>query len=119
MRRTTMLTATMLTAIVAVMLVATACGGGGASATGQPHQTVSNPAGGSAHPSGPETNPAGDIPDTTVFVPYTDTPGQFTVNVPQGWARTQQGSAVVFTDKLNSVRLDADPAGSAPTVASA
>jgi hypothetical protein len=41
------------------------------------------------------------------------------VKVPQGWARTSDAQGVVFTDKLNSVRLQEVPATTAPTVASA
>ena len=65
-----------------------------------------------------ESNPPGDIPDNTVFVPYHSTKGGWTVTVPEGWARTTSGTSVTFTDKLNTVQVDAQP-GSAVTVASA
>jgi hypothetical protein len=67
----------------------------------------------------PEVNPAGDIPDNQVYVPFTDPSGPFTVKVPEGWSRTSTAGAVIFTDKLNSIRLEVMPAASAPTVASA
>jgi hypothetical protein len=54
----------------------------------------------------PENNPAGDIPDTQVFVPYTPSTKLFTVSVPEGWAQTTDGAAAVFTDKLNAVRIE-------------
>lgn len=41
------------------------------------------------------------------------------VRVPQGWARSSEGSAVVFTDKFNSVRIDSVARSQAPSVASA
>jgi hypothetical protein len=66
-----------------------------------------------------EVNPAGDIPDNQVYVPYTPPGAHFTVKVPEGWARTSSGGVVVFSDKLNSVRLESVPAPVAPTVASA
>jgi hypothetical protein len=80
------------------------------------------PASGSSaapNPNAPETNSAGDIPDNQVFVPYTPTGGLFVVQVPQGWARSVTGSAVVFTDKFNSVRIESMPRSQAPDVASA
>jgi hypothetical protein len=40
-----------------------------------------------------------------VFVPYAAPDGAFTVEVPEGWARTDAGGAVSFTDKLNIVAL--------------
>jgi hypothetical protein len=66
-----------------------------------------------------EVNPAGDIPDDQVFVRYRPPGAPFSVKVPEGWARTSQGGVVSFTDKLNTIRLQAQPAPAAPTVASA
>ena len=66
-----------------------------------------------------ESNPPGDIPDNQAFVAYVSTTGGFTVKVPEGWARTTSGTTVVFTDKLNSVRVEESTSASAPTVASA
>jgi hypothetical protein len=70
-----------------------------------------------------ETNPAGDIPDTQAFVDYTPTQGGYTVQVPEGWARTDGGTgaggaSALFTDKYNSIRIDTAAAPTAPTVAS-
>ena len=65
-----------------------------------------------------EQNVAGDIPDNQVFVPYTPADHGFTVNVPEGWARATDGTAVVFTDKLNSVRIESVASAQAPTVQS-
>jgi hypothetical protein len=72
-------------------------------------------------PSGPnpnatESNVAGDIPDNQAFVPYADPGKSFTVTVPEGWARTTSGSGVLFTDKYNSVTVEARSAATAPTV---
>lgn len=66
-----------------------------------------------------EYSPAGDIPDDQVFVTYAPPRADFSVKVPEGWARSTDGDAVTFTDKLNSVRIESRPAPSAPTVASA
>jgi hypothetical protein len=67
----------------------------------------------------PETNPAGDIPDNQVYVPFTPPGGGFSVKVPEGWARSGNGAATTFTDKLNSIRIETHSAPAAPTVASA
>ncbi|GAA2323858.1 lipoprotein [Nonomuraea roseoviolacea subsp. roseoviolacea] len=65
-----------------------------------------------------ESNPPGDIPDDTVFVTYRH-PGQpYEVKVPEGWARTDLPTGASFTDKLNSVRIEIEPAASPPTEAS-
>jgi hypothetical protein len=73
----------------------------------------------SPSPTVTEQNVVGDIPDNQVFVPYTPADHGFTVDVPEGWARTTDGSAVVFTDKLNSVRIETMASAQAPTVRSA
>ncbi|MFH9658617.1 hypothetical protein ACH4NF_10940 [Streptomyces sp. NPDC017248] len=76
----------------------------------------SNPA-----PAPTESNPPGDIPDNQAYVAYRPTGGSFTgftVKVPEGWARTEQGSTTVFTDKLNTVRITAVTASTPPTVGS-
>lgn len=65
-----------------------------------------------------EVNPAGDIPDNQAFVPYTPSAGKFTVTVPEGWARTDTATGVLFSDKYNSIRVDTRTAASAPTTAS-
>lgn len=100
-----------------------ACGGPSASpgrAASGPSSSAS-PAESSAapNPNAPEINSAGDIPDNQVFVPYTPAGGTFVVRVPQGWAQSAAGSAVVFTDKFNSVRIESVPRSQAPDVASA
>ena len=71
-----------------------------------------------ASASASETNPAGDIPDTQVYVPFTSPDGVFTVSVPEGWARSTDGNATVFTDKTNTVRLESVPQPTAQTVES-
>ena len=65
-----------------------------------------------------EVNPAGDIPDNQAFVAYAP-PGQgYSVKVPEGWARTRTGSASIFTDKLNSIRMERVPTAKAPSPSS-
>jgi hypothetical protein len=61
---------------------------------------------------------AGDIPDNQVFVPVVAAGAAFRVSVPQGWVRSSDGSAIVFTDKFNNVRIESRPLAAAPDVAS-
>jgi hypothetical protein len=89
----------------------TGCGGG---ATTAPAGTPATAAGSTTV--APESNPAGDIPDSQVFVPYRPPSKLFVVSVPEGWAQRTDGSATVFTDKLNSVRIETPPELIAPTV---
>ncbi|HEY0449602.1 hypothetical protein [Actinophytocola sp.] len=71
------------------------------------------------NPNAPEPNAAGDIPDNQVYVPFSPADHTFTVKVPEGWARTTDGTATVFSDKFNSVRVEAAPRPQAPTVQTA
>jgi hypothetical protein len=63
-------------------------------------------------------NAAGDIPDNQVYVPFAPPGAGVNVSVPQGWARSTDGPATVFTDKFNSVRIEVQPRPAAPDVAS-
>jgi hypothetical protein len=102
-------------------LVVTGCGGGGSqqSSGGQQQQPQPSASNKPANPNQPETNPAGDIPDNQAYVPYRLPGGGVTVKVPEGWSRTATGGAVVFSDKLNSVRIESRPAQGAPSVSKA
>lgn len=53
-----------------------------------------------------EVSPSGDIPDNQAYVRY-PVPGQgVSVKVPEGWSRVTSPSFVLFTDKLNSIRVE-------------
>lgn len=111
---------------VAGLALLAACGGkGGSGAQATPSTSSASPstastqgAKGAVNPNAPEVSAAGDIPDNQVFVAYSPPAGGFSVKVPEGWARSEAGGVVTFTDKLNSVRLESVAAASAPTVAS-
>jgi hypothetical protein len=77
----------------------------------------SSPGGGQA-PVPVLVHPAGDIPDTTIYVPYTSAAGHVQVKVPEGWSRQTTGTSTTFTSNLNSVTLAWMPMSAAPTVAS-
>jgi hypothetical protein len=72
----------------------------------------------SGAPKAVDVSPAGDIPDTQAFVAFSS-PGQYTVKYPEGWSRTDVASGATFTDKLNSMAIEASTTATAPTVASA
>jgi hypothetical protein len=91
----------------AVLLAA--CGGG---SSGQ-----SSSSGAGAAPA-TDASPPGDIPDTQAFVAFTSPEHGFTMKVPEGWAQTQDGTATVFADKFNSIRVETTPTATAPTAAS-
>lgn len=84
-----------------------------------PPAAASSGAADAAPPGAPEVNPSGDIPDNQVYVPFTAPEGLFAVSVPQGWSRSSQGNAVVFTDKLNNARFETVPRAQAPDIAAA
>jgi len=65
-------------------------------------------------PNAPEVVEPGDIPDNQVFIAFTAPDGSFSLKVPEGWARTQQGTGVTFTDKYNTIAVTSG-AGAAPT----
>jgi hypothetical protein len=113
-----------LTGAVVAFVGLTACrsGGGGNNAAPVtntvPGSTPTSATNGAVDPNAPEVNETGDIPDNQVFVAYTPPAGGFSFKVPEGWARSESGGAVVFTDKLNSIRMETIDTATAPTVAS-
>lgn len=92
------------TTVLAAGLVLCGCSGAPA-----PHSTSAT------GESASEVNPAGDIPDTQAFVAFTSPDGTYTVSVPEGWARSTEGSATVFTDKTITVRVESGTQPTAPT----
>ena len=84
-----------------------------ATAAPHPSSTTSQP-----KPLQTESNPPGDIPDNQAFVTYTGKSGDYTVKIPEGWARTANGSSASFTDKLNTIAVSESAAATAPTVKS-
>ncbi|WP_067136275.1 hypothetical protein [Microtetraspora malaysiensis] len=102
--------------------LAAGCAAGTAAQTQtQDRSQAQSPAPASSDPPAPqvtESNPAGDIPDDTVFVAYRHHGQPYEVQVPEGWARTDLPTGAGFTDKLNSIRVETAPAASPPTEAS-
>lgn len=102
---------------IALVLALSACGSSGSSTPAAGSTPATVPAG-AVDPNAPEVVAPGDIPDDQVFVPYTSADGVFTVQVPEGWARTEAGGVVTFTDKYNSITIAESPATGAPTAES-
>jgi len=109
--------------VVTVLIGVSACGGKSKSSTPSGGATNASTPNGSATntpvPHAVESNPGGDIPDNQAFVAFADPAGRFTVTVPEGWARGATGTATVFTDKYNSIRIESQLAATAPTTDSA
>jgi hypothetical protein len=99
---------TLQLAALAMAAAVAGCGSSGSSST-----SASKP----VNPNGREVSPAGDIPDNQAYVAYSPPGSGFSVKVPEGWARTQQGGVTTFTDKLNTVRMESRK-GACPTPAS-
>ena len=108
MRMTTTLSATGVT----MLLFASACSGSSSAPNPATVTTVS----GGVDPNAPEIVEPGDIPDNQVFIQYNSANGVYTIKVPEGWARTEAGEVVTFTDKYNSIEIQSSAAAAAPTV---
>jgi hypothetical protein len=65
-----------------------------------------------------EINPTGDIPDSQVFITYVSPVGGYELEVPEGWARTDKGGDVFFTDKLNGLSVQITNESSMPSTES-
>jgi hypothetical protein len=142
MNRRAGVTAAIVPLVVATTVIA-GCGSGGKVTTGTAQQTkapatsaghsetsgssMAPASGGSQHGSStPPSNapatefrPPGDIPDSTVFVPFSVPGTRLRVSVPEGWSRSAKRGVITFTDKLNSIGIQVVPQPKAPTVASA
>jgi hypothetical protein len=101
---------TRLALAASVVSVAVCLGAVGCSSSGSSGSTAS--------PTTAESNPIGDIPDNQVFVPYSPADGTFSVDVPEGWARTDSAGTASFTDKLNTVTVQELTGRTQPTAKS-
>lgn len=66
-------------------------------------------------PVAPEKNLPGDIPDTQAFILYIPEPGTYELEIPEGWARSENGPNVTFVDKLDGVMVTLTDTAAAPT----
>jgi hypothetical protein len=106
---------TVLFACLSVVMILAACG-----RSPQPAQGITTTLASTGEsPIAPETNPLGDIPDNQVFITYTASLGNYSLEVPEGWARTVTGPDVRFVDKFDGLSVTIKPSDTAPTAASA
>ncbi|WP_432840765.1 hypothetical protein [Dactylosporangium sp. CA-092794] len=82
---------------VAAVLVLAGCGGPGPAA---------------------DTGGAGDVPGGQAYVEYRPPGNRYTIQVPQGWARTESAGTATFTDKLNTITVALGSRPAAPDVVS-
>ena len=118
-------------AAVAIALPLSGCGGGGSSST----STAASPptagtttttaavakasCGSSVTPSSSEaaSTAQGDIPDNQQFLTFRNATGGYSIQYPEGWARSGSGTNVTFQDKSNMITIQVSP-GSQPSTAS-
>ncbi len=75
------------------------------------------PAAAQEKPISQEKNPPGDIPDNQVFITY-NAPQGFSLQVPEGWARTDANDGASFADKYGRIEAVAKPSAAPLTAAS-
>jgi hypothetical protein len=119
-------------AAVAIAVPLAGCGGGGSSSS----TTASSPAtsssttgitaaagkascGSSVTASSNEaaSTAQGDIPDNQQFLTFRNATGGYSIQYPEGWARSGSGTNVTFQDKSNMITIQVSP-GSQPSTAS-
>jgi hypothetical protein len=114
-----------LASAAAGLIALAACASSGPTAPAVPGASHASPGGaGSATAAGQppvpaESNPPGDIPDTTVYVPYQSAGGHFRLRVPEGWSRSTTTSSSTFTSNLNSITAAWMPMAATPSVSTA
>ena len=72
----------------------------------------------SVTPKTAEVSPSGDIPDNQAFVKYASPTGTYSLDFPEGWARTESAGTTTFSEHFNSIRIATTKRASAPTIAS-
>ncbi len=95
------------------------CGKAPAPAAMSPQPASSVPATASAGPEKPlppVTSSTGDIPDTQVFVTYRSPVGKYSVDSPEGWARSENGAEVRFTAQFDGEQVAVHASAAPPTV---
>ncbi|HEX9481657.1 MAG TPA: PsbP-related protein [Solirubrobacteraceae bacterium] len=110
---------TVVAALAAAALAAAGCGSSSSSSGARPPAvggaaTESTPSALSAEARSAAT---GDIPDTQVFLTFTNSAARYSMKYPEGWTQSGSGADVTFQDKNNIVHVLVAP-GPAATLAS-
>jgi hypothetical protein len=109
------------TALAAALLAAAlaGCGGSGSPGSGAGAAPPASPGAGGSQAAAPAGTAApGDIPDSTVYVPYQSAAGHLQIKVPEGWSRSTTATSTTFISSLNSINVAWMPMTAAPTVSS-
>jgi hypothetical protein len=117
-------------AAVAIALPLSGCGGGGSSSSST---AASSPTAGTTttasvgkascgsrvttSSSEAASTAQGDIPDNQQFLTFRNATGGYSIQYPEGWARSGSGTNVTFQDKSNMITIRVSP-GSQPSTAS-
>jgi hypothetical protein len=109
--------------VILILCVLLLAGCGGSSSTSSAQKPASTqPSAASTEqpvPTISSTQASGsDIPDTQVFVTYTSSPGNYQLDVPEGWAQKANGADVNFVSNLNSLQVTLTNAATQPTASS-
>lgn len=83
----------------------TTTGSATAATSAAPSQTTSTTAGVGALSAEAKTAATGDIPDTQVFLTFTNPTSHYSISYPEGWTRKGAGNGVTFSDKNNIVHI--------------
>jgi len=106
------------TALAAALLAWTLAGCGSSTTSRSGGGAASPGAGGSQAAAPAGTAAPGDIPDSTIYVPYRSTAGHLQIKVPEGWSRTMTATGATFTSSLNSINVAWISMTATPTVSS-
>jgi hypothetical protein len=124
MRMTRVVQYTLVMSLIISVFLLTACGATSNTSTPSPSSSTSPPVAKQASPNSTEQPvaainstlaSANDIPDTQTFVTYSSSPGGYSLDVPEGWARTTNAADVSFVFNLDGLRVVITKTTTAPT----
>jgi hypothetical protein len=102
--------------LAATSMLLAACGRSPAAAPASQSSTASGGSSAAAEAPLPAAQGSGgDIPDTQVFITFRSAAGKYSVEAPEGWARTENGADVKFTDHFDGEQVNLLASASAPT----
>jgi hypothetical protein len=102
--------------IAAPAAIAVALAGVGCGSASKPGPTSSAPVAGALSPEATSAA-TGDIPDSQVFLTFSDASAGYSIKYPEGWTQRGAGRDVTFADKNNLVHIVIE-SGPAPSTAS-
>ncbi|GAC1487743.1 MAG: lipoprotein [Ktedonobacteraceae bacterium] len=124
MRTTRAVQDTLVVSLILGAFFLTACGGASNTTTPPPTSSTSQPVSKQASPNSTEQPVAAinstlaganDIPDTQTFVTYSSSLGGYSLNVPEGWARTTNAADVNYVFNLDGLQVAITKTTTAPT----